>query len=67
MSHEAWLRLHCDKKRNFFAYPTDVAFLCHIQGRLLQEQHLLDRQRSCVSYRNAVEAKLHGQARPLQT
>jgi dual specificity MAP kinase phosphatase len=36
-SHEAWLRLHCDKKRNFFAYPTDVAFLCHIQGRLLQE------------------------------
>jgi dual specificity MAP kinase phosphatase len=36
-AHEAWLRLHCDKKRNFFAYPTDVAFLCHIQGRLLQE------------------------------
>jgi len=36
-AHEAWLRLHCEKKRNFFAYPTDVAFLCHIQGRLLQE------------------------------
>ncbi|KAJ6043653.1 hypothetical protein N7499_006075 [Penicillium canescens] len=36
-AHEAWLRLHCDKKRNFFAYPTDVAFLCHIQERLLQE------------------------------
>ncbi|KAJ5423974.1 Protein-tyrosine/Dual-specificity phosphatase [Penicillium cf. griseofulvum] len=36
-AHEAWLRLHCDKKRNFFAYATDVAFLCHIQGRLLQE------------------------------
>lgn len=36
-AHEAWLRLHCDKKRNFFAYSTDVAFLCHIQGRLLQE------------------------------
>ncbi|CAG8084849.1 unnamed protein product [Penicillium salamii] len=36
-AHEAWLRLHREKKRNFFAYPTDVAFLCHIQGRLLQE------------------------------
>lgn len=36
-AHEAWLQLHCEKKRNFFAYPTDVAFLCHIQGRLLQE------------------------------
>lgn len=36
-AHEAWLRLHREKKRNFFAYPTDVAFLSHIQGRLLQE------------------------------
>lgn len=34
---EAWLQLHCNKKRNFFAYPTDVAFLSHIQPRLLQE------------------------------
>lgn len=36
-AHEAWLRLHCDRQRNFFAYPTDVAFLRHIQERLLQE------------------------------
>ncbi|KAJ5337929.1 hypothetical protein N7452_004657 [Penicillium brevicompactum] len=36
-AHEAWLRLHRERKRNFFAYPTDVAFLSHIQGRLLQE------------------------------
>ncbi|KAL2221839.1 hypothetical protein M432DRAFT_600609 [Thermoascus aurantiacus ATCC 26904] len=35
--HEAWLRLHCEKKRNFFAYPSDVAFLTSIQRRLLQE------------------------------
>ncbi|KAJ5719484.1 hypothetical protein N7493_007939 [Penicillium malachiteum] len=35
--NEAYLKLHCDKKRNFFAYPTDVAFLSHIQTRLLQE------------------------------
>ncbi|ODH53072.1 hypothetical protein GX48_00606 [Paracoccidioides brasiliensis] len=35
--HEAWLRLHCEKKRNFFAYPSDVAFLTSIQQRLLLE------------------------------
>lgn len=35
--HEAWFRLHCNKKRNFFAYPTDVALLTHVQPRLLQE------------------------------
>ncbi|KAJ5690295.1 hypothetical protein N7462_004687 [Penicillium macrosclerotiorum] len=34
---DAWLQLHCDKKRNFFTYPTDVAFLSHVQSRLLQE------------------------------
>lgn len=36
-AHEAWLRLHCDQKRNFFAYPPDVAFLRHVQPFLLQE------------------------------
>lgn len=36
-AHEAWLKLHCDKKRNFFTYPSDVAFLTHVQERLLQE------------------------------
>lgn len=36
-AHEAWLRLHREKRRNFFAYPTDVSFLVHIQTRLLQE------------------------------
>lgn len=36
-AHEAWLRLHCEKGRNFFAYPTDVSFLSHVQPRLLQE------------------------------
>ena len=35
--HEAWLRLHCEKKRNFFAYPSDVALLSAIQPRLMQE------------------------------
>jgi dual specificity MAP kinase phosphatase len=34
---EAWLNLHTTKKRNFFAYPTDVALLTSIATRLLQE------------------------------
>jgi dual specificity MAP kinase phosphatase len=36
-AHEAWVQLHRDKKRNFFAYPTDVALLTQIQPRILQE------------------------------
>ncbi|KIW38917.1 uncharacterized protein PV06_08740 [Exophiala oligosperma] len=35
--HDAWIRLHTDKKRNFFAYPSDVALLMAIQDRILQE------------------------------
>lgn len=34
--HEAWLQLHREKKRNFFAYGSDVALLRAIQPRLLQ-------------------------------
>ncbi|PYI11168.1 hypothetical protein BO78DRAFT_163608 [Aspergillus sclerotiicarbonarius CBS 121057] len=33
----AWLRLHCEKKRNFFAYPSDITFMSSVQGRLMQE------------------------------
>ena len=33
--HDAWLRLHCDKQRNFFAYPSDIALLSSLQARLL--------------------------------
>ncbi|PWY84912.1 hypothetical protein BO70DRAFT_289804 [Aspergillus heteromorphus CBS 117.55] len=33
----AWLRLHCEKKRNFFAYPSDIQLMSTVQGRLLQE------------------------------
>jgi dual specificity MAP kinase phosphatase len=35
--HTAWLRMHRDKCRNFFAYPSDVALLTSIQPRLLAE------------------------------
>lgn len=33
--HDAWLRLHCEKQRNFFAYPSDIALLSSLQPRLL--------------------------------
>jgi len=33
----AWLDLHVTKKRNFFAYPSDVALLSSIAPRLLSE------------------------------
>ncbi|KAF2188226.1 dual specificity protein phosphatase-like protein PPS1 [Zopfia rhizophila CBS 207.26] len=35
--HDAWVQLHREKGRNFFAYPTDVALLTSIQPRILQE------------------------------
>ena len=35
-ANQAWLKLHCDKKRNFFAYPIDVSYLSSMQERLLQ-------------------------------
>lgn len=35
-AHDAWLHLHREKGRNFFAYGSDVALLRAIQPRLLQ-------------------------------
>ena len=35
--HEAWIRLHAEKQRNFFAYPSDVSLLTAIQPRIMQE------------------------------
>ena len=35
--HDAWLRLHCEKQRDFFAYPSDVAFLKSIQDRIMEQ------------------------------
>lgn len=34
---EAWLHLHTEKKRNFFAYPSDVALLTCLEPRLLRQ------------------------------
>ena len=35
--HSAWVRLHREKRRNFFAYPSDVSLLTSIQPRIMQE------------------------------
>lgn len=35
--HDAWIQMHRNKGRNFFAYPSDVALLTSIQPRILQE------------------------------
>lgn len=35
-AHDAWVQMHRDKGRNFFAYPSDVALLTAIQPRILQ-------------------------------
>lgn len=45
-AHEAWLRLHCEKKRNFFAYPSDVALLASSPHRLVPTLSLMSRARS---------------------
>jgi len=37
----AWLNLHVNKRRNFFAYPSDVALLTSIGPRLLSESPVL--------------------------
>lgn len=34
--HEAWLSLHCEKQRNFFAYASDVALLRSIEEKILE-------------------------------
>lgn len=34
--HEAWVQLHTTKKRNFFAYDKDLAFLRHVEHTILE-------------------------------
>lgn len=45
----AWVKLHRDHLRNFFAYPSDVSLLTAIQPRILQEspKHSLPDGLSC--------------------
>lgn len=48
-AHDAWLRLHREKGRNFFAYGSDVALLRAIQPRILQSspKHCGDYHQLC--------------------
>lgn len=48
-AHEAWLQLHREKGRNFFAYGSDVALLRAIQPRILQSspKHVGDYKSLC--------------------
>jgi dual specificity MAP kinase phosphatase len=39
--HEAWIRLHCEKQRNFFAYPPDVELLRKIQNVLFEDPNMM--------------------------
>ncbi|KAF2458882.1 hypothetical protein BDY21DRAFT_282881 [Lineolata rhizophorae] len=51
-AHDAWVQLHRDKGRDFFAYSTDVALLTSIQPRILQESPrlALPRARNAASW-----------------
>lgn len=50
--HEAWLRLHREKGRNFFAYPSDVALLSTIQANLVPALPLTKKSRPGISGAN---------------
>lgn len=58
--HTAWLRLHTDRGRNFFAYPSDVALLTSIQDRLISESPSNPIIPSSISPTPAWLAKLDG-------
>ena len=58
--HEAWIKLHRDKGRNFFAYPSDVALLAALQEQLLKESPALNKARTVVPKSPAWLAKLDG-------
>jgi len=50
-AHEAWIRLHREKGRNFFAYASDKSLLEHVQCQLLQESpHVRDTNESMTQH-----------------
>ncbi|KAK5165115.1 tyrosine/serine/threonine protein phosphatase pps1 [Saxophila tyrrhenica] len=55
--HTAWLELHRDKGRNFFAYSSDVALLRAIQPRILQAspRHSGDLKQLCPTTPDWIE------------
>ncbi|ETN44830.1 uncharacterized protein HMPREF1541_09705 [Cyphellophora europaea CBS 101466] len=58
--HDAWVKLHRDKGRNFFAYPSDVALLTSLQERLLKESPALEGAKTMIPKPPVWLAKLDG-------
>lgn len=42
--HTALMRLHCEKRRNFFAYPSDISVLSSVQPLLMRQMPLLSKR-----------------------
>lgn len=58
---DAWLKLHTEKKRNFFAYPSDVVLLSYLEPRLLRESPVNAKKRNSeIKALIAEPAWLHG-------
>jgi dual specificity MAP kinase phosphatase len=59
-AHEAWVRLHSERKRNFFAYPSDVTFLTSVQNKLLCESPAACARQMCDQPEPGWLAKMDG-------
>ena len=59
-AHEAWLRLHCEKQRNFFAYPSDVSLLGSLQPTLEPKSSLTSRSRTVAMEEPAWISRIDG-------
>lgn len=46
--HEAWIRLHKEKGRNFFAYASDVALLRSVEQKILESSPILNTSMSAT-------------------
>ncbi|KAK5078086.1 tyrosine/serine/threonine protein phosphatase pps1 [Lithohypha guttulata] len=62
--HDAWLQLHCDKKRNFFAYASDVALLRSVEQRILDESPASVKISSCPTWLGKFDGSLPSRIMP---
>ncbi|KAI9662703.1 MAG: tyrosine/serine/threonine protein phosphatase pps1 [Alyxoria varia] len=66
-AHEAWVRLHMEKQRNFFAYSNDKAFLEQAQPYILSESphtHNLSNMSHAPSWMNQMDGSLPSRILP---
>ena len=66
-AHEAWIRLHMEKKRNFFAYSNDKAFLELAQPYILSESpraHKLSKIPQAPSWMHQMDGSLPSRVLP---